>query len=142
MSNYISKIPRTLLSTAFATIALSVVLVVSAPSGIAQAVETLLSGTFAGENDHTTTGKITIEKDGDRTIVVLHDDFSLDGAPNPTLGFSKAGEFDVKTEFTKLKSLKGEQRYEVPAGIIVNAYDAFTVWCSKFSISLGSAKLK
>ncbi len=141
MSNYITRIPRPFLSTAAAAAALALVVAVT-PSTEATAGETILAGTFFGQSDHVTTGKITIEKDGDRTIVVLHEDFSLDGAPAPTLGFSKGENFDKETEFAKLESLKGEQRYEVPKGIVVKAYDTFTVWCSKFSVPLGSAKLK
>ena len=142
MSNFLTKLPRPFLTTAAAAVALSLVVAASAPSTMAHAAEVLKSGTFFGQSDHITSGKVTIEKDGDRTIVVLHEDFSLDGAPAPTLGFTKEGKFDVKTEFAKLKSLKGEQRYEVPSGILVSAYDAFTVWCSKFSVPLGTAKLK
>ena len=137
-----TKTPRLFSSAIFSAIALSFVIATSAPSNIAHAGELLASGTFSGQSDHITTGKITIEKEGDKTFVVLHDDFSLDGAPSPTLGFSKAGAFDEKTEFAELKSLKGQQCYEVPSSILVSAYDAFTVWCGKFSVPLGSAKLK
>lgn len=49
------------------------------------------SGTLTGESDHVTTGTVTVERDGERTIVTLGDNFSLDGAPDPTLGFSKGG---------------------------------------------------
>ena len=43
--------------------------------------------------------------------------------------------------FAKLKSLNGRQVYELPKNISTSAYDAFVVWCEKFSVSLGSAKL-
>jgi hypothetical protein len=140
MTNYISRIPRPFLATATAAVALAIVASV-VPTSMANAGEKIVSGSFYGQSDHITTGKITIEKDGDRTIVILHNDFSLDGAPAPTLGFTKDGKFDQKTEFAKLKSLKGEQRYEVPKNVLVRTYDTFTVWCSKFSVPLGSAKL-
>lgn len=142
MFTKITKTPRLLSTTLLSAIALTFVIAASAPFSPAQAGELIASGTFSGQSDHITSGKITIEKDGDRTIVTLHDDFSLDGAPSPTLGFSKDGSFDETTEFAKLESLTGQQRYEVPASILVSAYDAFTVWCGKFSVPLGSAKLK
>lgn len=141
MSNHITRIPRPFLSTALGAVALALVAALTAPAPSASAGERLLSGSFVGQSKHITTGRITIEKEGDRTFVVLHSDFSLDGAPAPTLGFSKAGKFDNATEFSKLKALKGEQSYELPRGIMVKAYDAFTVWCAKFSVPLGSAKL-
>lgn len=141
MFTKVTKTPRLLSSTVFSTIALSLVIAASAPLSPVQASELLVSGTFSGQSDHVTTGNVIIEKEGDRTIVILQDNFSLDGAPSPTLGFSKGGSFDEKTEFTKLESLNGQQRYEVPANILVSGYDALTVWCGKFSIPLGSAKL-
>ncbi len=67
--------------------------------------------------------------------------FSLDGAPDPQLGFSKDGTYDPSTTFTKLKSLNGRQVYELPKSISIAAYDTFVVWCEKFNVSLGSAKL-
>lgn len=108
----------------------------------AMSKEVLKSGAFYGQSDHIVKGRVTIEKDGDKTYVVLGPKFSLDGAPAPTLGFGNGEKFDLKTEFTKLKSHNGEQRYEVPKSILVSAYDTFTVWCSKFAVPLGSAKLK
>ena len=108
----------------------------------AHSVEVAATGSFAGQSDHVTTGTATVEKDGDKVLLVLGEDFSLDGAPSPTIGFSKGGEFDIKTEFAKLKSNDGRQVYEVPASIDVSAYDAVTIWCSKFAVPLGSASLR
>jgi len=110
----------------------------SAPQ--AMAAETIRSGTFVGQSKHVTTGKMTIEIEDGKTFVVLGDKFSLDGAPAPTLGFSKGGKFDKKTEFAKLKMLKGRQVYELPKSIVISAYDAFTIWCADFNVPLGSAK--
>lgn len=126
--------------TAMAASAFAFTMAITAPT-IGHAAEVIRSGTFVGQSDHVTTGTVTIEEDGDRIIVTLHEDFSLDGAPAPTLGFSNAGKFDKSTEFAKLESLTGEQRYVVPKGVIASAYDAFTIWCSQFSVPLGTADL-
>ncbi len=99
------------------------------------------TGTFVGQSDHVTTGSVTIEQDAGKVVLVLGEDFSLDGAPAPTIGFSKDGKFDAKTEFSKLKSKDGGQTYEVPSTIDLSVYDAVTIWCSKFSVPLGSASL-
>ncbi|MEM1318362.1 MAG: DM13 domain-containing protein, partial [Pseudomonadota bacterium] len=107
----------------------------------AMAGEIISKGTFYGQSKHVTTGQVTIEKEGDKVFVVLGSDFSLDGAPAPTLGFGNGEKFDTKTEFTKLKKLNGRQVYELPKSIALSAYDTFTVWCSKFGVPLGSAKL-
>ncbi len=114
--------------------------VTSAPQ--AMALETIKQGEFVGENKHITTGTVTIQKDGDRTLVILGPKFSLDGAPDPRLGFSKNGQYDPTTTFTKLKSLNGIQVYELPKNITPAEYDKFVLWCEKFDVSLGSAILK
>ncbi len=121
-------------------IALALMFALTTPQ-TAAAAETLKQGQLVGENKHITTGNVTIERDGDRTYVILGPKFSLDGAPDPKLGFSKDGKYDKSTTFAKLKSLNGRQVYEIPKSISVAAYDQFVVWCEKFSVSLGSAKL-
>ena len=127
---------------AASALALGLMLAFTTPPTVAMAADVIKSGELSGENKHITTGKVTIEKDGDRTLVVLGPNFSLDGAPDPKLGFAKNGKFDTGTLFSKLKKLKGRQVYEVPKNIVVANYDQFVVWCEKFSVSLGSAKLK
>ncbi|MEM7301261.1 MAG: DM13 domain-containing protein [Pseudomonadota bacterium] len=107
----------------------------------AQSADVIKSGTLSGRSDHITTGTVTIRKDGDKLIVELGEDFSLDGAPSPTLAFTKGGKFDKSTEFAELKKLTGKQTYELPASIAVNSYDGFVVWCSKFAVPLGAANL-
>ena len=99
------------------------------------------SGQLSGESGHVTTGTVAIQRDGDRTLVVLGDDFSLDGAPDPTLGFAEGGAFDLATEFSDLHSLTGGQTYELPSGVDVSEHDTFVVWCSEFAVPLGSAPL-
>lgn len=107
----------------------------------AHSADVVAKGTFAGQSDHVTTGSATIQREGGKVLLVLGENFSLDGAPSPTIGFSKSGKFDLKTEFTKLKSNDGRQVYEIPASIDIANYDAVTIWCSKFAVPLGSARL-
>lgn len=99
------------------------------------------SGNFEGRNNHITTGGISIVKTDAGYIAVLEGDFSLDGAPAPTLGFGKGG-FDQKTEFTKLASTTGLQVYAIPANINPSQFSEFYVWCSDFNVALGVATLK
>lgn len=125
-------------SLATSVAALGLMLAVTEP---VMSAELIKSGTFYGQSDHITKGTVMIEKRDGKTLVTLSEDFYLDGAPAPTLGFSNKGKFQPLTEFSKLKSLRGKQVYELPAGIMAAAFDTFTVWCSKFSVPLGSAKL-
>ncbi len=98
------------------------------------------SGAFEGRSDHVTTGRVSIRRDGETYLVVLEEDFSLDGAPAPTLGFGD-GEFIAETEFSSLRSKTGYQTYELPATIDPAEYTQFYVWCADFSVPLGVAAL-
>ncbi|MEL6751241.1 MAG: DM13 domain-containing protein [Pseudomonadota bacterium] len=124
-------------------LALGLMLGVTGTSAMNEAVasQTERSGQFSGDNNHVTTGKVTVKQVDGRTVVVLGPKFSLDGAPAPTIGFSTNGKFDAKSEFTKLESLTGSQTYTVPATLDVSGYDAIHIWCADFNVSLGTASL-
>ena len=65
------------------------------------------SGTFTGASDHITTGGVEVIKNDDGShTVVLGADFSLDGAPDPRVGF---GKYDKATVMGLLKSLNGDK---------------------------------
>jgi len=103
------------------------------------------SGTFSGLNSHITTGKVTIEKKGGKTFVVLGDDFSFDGAPDPKLAFGKGGKYTPGTiihPILEKKYYTGASKHEVPANINVDQFDEVYVWCEQFKVPLGVAKIK
>ena len=102
---------------------------------------TLLSkGTFEGRSDHVTTGGVSLKKDGDQYYLVLEEDFSLDGAPAPTLGFGN-GEFVAASEFSALRKHTGMQSYKLPDNFDPSKYTEVYLWCSEFSVPLGVAPL-
>ncbi len=49
--------------------------------------EVVAAGVFEGASDHVTPGGISVRKAADGYYVVLDEDFSLDGAPDPKVGF-------------------------------------------------------
>ncbi|MCV3269811.1 DM13 domain-containing protein [Roseobacter sinensis] len=100
------------------------------------------SGTFTGKSNHITTGGVTIETHADGTATVtLDDDFSLDGAPDPRVAFGKDGAYVPAGDLGELKMLNGKQTYTVPASINVDDFNEIYIWCLKFSVPLGVAKL-
>ena len=95
-------------------------------------------GTFKGESNHVTTGRVeVVSADGKATINLL-DDFTFDGAPDPKVALGKDG-YDPKTLMGLLKSNTGASSYEVPAGINVDDYNEVWIWCEKFNVPLGVA---
>ncbi len=108
----------------------------------AQAGDSVIAtGQFTGASDHITTGGVSVVTTADGTYIVLGDDFSLDGAPDPHVSLGKAGTYDPATEAGLLKNLTGPGRYKLPAGIDASAYDEVYIWCVKFSVPLGVAQL-
>ncbi|MGB3177843.1 MAG: DM13 domain-containing protein [Albidovulum sp.] len=116
-------------------------LILIAPTG-AFADGGTTKGTFAGANDHVTTGGVTIVKTADGgAVVILDTDFSLDGAPDPRVGLGKDGAFDVAAELGKLGQNTGLQVFFVPASVNVDDYNEVYIWCLEFSVALGVAPL-
>ena len=98
-------------------------------------------GAFEGRNGHITTGAVTVEQTDDGYQLVLADDFSLDGAPDPRVGFGKEG-FVAGTDFAPLQSNDGRQVYAIPASIDPTEFSEVYVWCGDFSVALGVAELQ
>ena len=103
--------------------------------------EVLNSGEFVGASDHITTGKVTVEKINSGYIVKLAADFSLDGAPDPSVGFGKDGEYDKNSNVGDLITITGAQTFLVPEGVDVSQFNEIYIWCDKFSVPLGVAAL-
>ena len=93
-------------------------------------------GTFKGKSNHITTGRVEVLKGS----VELLSDFTFDGAPDPKVAFGKDG-YDAKTLMGKLTKNKGASSYQIPAGINPDNYNEVWVWCEKFNVPLGVAKL-
>lgn len=105
------------------------------------AADVVTSGTFTGASNHTTTGGVTVVKDGDSRSVVLGSDFSLDGAPDPKVGFGRDGKYDIRSQLAPLKSNLGEQSYPIPADLDISEYNEIYIWCEAYSVPLGIAAL-
>jgi len=105
------------------------------------AEEILGKGTFTGKSRHKTSGSVSIVKTSTGIEVRLGSNFKLDGAPDPWLGFGKDGKYVSTSEITKLKSNGGAQVYKISGPLDVSKFNEFYIWCRKFSVPLGVAKL-
>lgn len=93
-------------------------------------------GTFTGASNHVTTGTAEI---AGRTVTLL-DDFTFDGAPDPKVSLGKDGHRD-EWILAPLQSNSGEQSYAIPANIDLDSVNEVWIWCEKFNVPLGVAKL-
>lgn len=99
------------------------------------------SGTFTGLSNHVTTGTASIVKEDSGYFIVLGDDFTFDGAPDPKVALGKDGKYDPSTLIELLRSNSGAQKYAVPASIDVSEFNEVYIWCEKYSVGLGVAAL-
>lgn len=99
------------------------------------------SGSFTGASGHQTSGMVEVVQTAAGWEVHLKDDFRFDGAPDPLVGFGSGGSFAAGTDFEPLRANSGAQVYEVPESIDPAAYDEVYIWCRKYSVPLGVAKL-
>lgn len=97
-------------------------------------------GEFKGKSNHITTGRAEVVVQGGKAEVILLDDFTFDGAPDPKVALGNNG-YDASTLMGKLQKNKGKQSYAVPAGIDTAKYNEVWIWCEKFNVPLGVAKL-
>lgn len=99
-------------------------------------------GAFEGRSDHITTGVAKIVGEPGQYTLVLAEDFELDGAPDPIVGFGNDGAFDLATSVGSLKNRTGAQTYALPASFDPAANSEVYIWCEQFSVPLGVATLQ
>lgn len=108
----------------------------------ASADETRSQGTFTGASEHITTGGVQIVKTADGgAVVILDSDFSLDGAPDPRVGFGSDGTYAEASDLGELQNISGLQIYVVPPSINVDNFNEVYIWCLQFGVPLGVAAL-
>ena len=100
------------------------------------------SGTFSGLSGHETKGAVEVVQTAAGWEIHLKDSFWFDGAPDPRVGFGTGGKFTDPTDFEPLRANSGAQVYKVPAGIDPAAYDEVYIWCRRYSVPLGVAKIE
>jgi len=129
---------NTLLNLAGAAMATFIVMApISANAGSVAA-----KGSFVGASDHITKGGVSIVKTANGgAIVILDSDFSLDGAPDPRVGFGKDGKFVDASDLGELTKKDGLQVYIVPATVNVDDFNEVYIWCKKFAVPLGVASI-
>jgi hypothetical protein len=107
------------------------------------AVPTLAaSGTFKGASGHKTSGSVTVTEQGGRLVIKLGSNFNLDGAPDPYVSLGN-GSRPVKGGTAGiLAKNKGAGTYSVPATAVTKAAREVVIWCRKYAVPLGVARLK
>ena len=116
--------------------------------GGSAAPRAIASGRFHS-NAHETKGQATIYRLPDGKQVLRLTDFETSNGPDVHVYLVAAGDVNdnatVKragfVEMGALKGNRGDQNYDVPAGVDLTKYRTVTIWCRRFSVNFGSAPL-
>lgn len=99
---------------------------------------------------YSVSGNWSIEKESGKSYLVLHSDFKTSKGPDLKLFLTKkdATSLSKKDAVQKhglllgsLKSIKGEQRYLIPAHIKLSDYKSIVVHCEKYTKIWGASPL-
>ena len=127
---------QTASTTAAAPAAASAVL----DAALADSANVTARGTFEGKSNHITTGHGSIGWVDGTWVVILESDFTFDGAPDPHVALGANG-YRKDASLALLSSNDGKQVYAIPASLDVADFNEIWIWCDKFAVPLGVAKL-
>lgn len=108
----------------------------------------LARGTFRGLA-HETKGAATIYRLANGTRVLRFTDFETSNGPDVRVYLVAAADANDEATVKKagfvdlgaMKGNKGDQNYEVPAGVDLATHRAVSIWCARFSVNFGAAPL-
>jgi len=105
--------------------------------------ESFGSGHFTGASSHKTSGKVSVSKSNGKIIIKLDKSFFLDGAPDPYVALGHGSKPVSGGLLRILKSNTGGQTYMASTkGIDLASVNSVVIWCKKYSVPLGVAKIK
>jgi hypothetical protein len=98
---------------------------------------------------HSGTGKATVHRLADGSRVLRFTEFETSNGPDLRVYLIAADDANdsdtVKRseviELSPLKGNRGDQNYELPAGIDLSKYRSVTVWCKRFGVNFATAPL-
>ncbi|MEW2139583.1 DM13 domain-containing protein [Streptomyces sp. NPDC005409] len=103
-------------------------------------------------HEHTTTGTVKLVRLPDGSHLLRLENLDTSNGPDLRVWLTDAPVkegvagwrvFDdgKYVSLGKLKGNKGDQNYEIPAGVDPAAYSSVTIWCDRFDVSFGAAGL-
>ena len=100
------------------------------------------SGSFSGASGHKTSGGVSVSQSGGKLIIKLASSFRLDGAPDPWVAVGNKS-IPVKGGMAGvLRSNSGAQSYSLKLTPRVKNARQVIIWCKKFAVPIGVARLR
>lgn len=108
------------------------------------APERLASGAFRGASGHDVAGDAILYRLDNGSHLVRLEGLDSDNGPDLEVWLVRRTSGDVgegAVSLGDLKSVRGDQNYDVPAGTDVSEFAGVSVWCVRFGINFGVAPL-
>lgn len=105
-------------------------------------VEEIATGMFASQA-HETKGTASLVKVGTKQYLRLSG-FSTSNGPDVRVLILKEGSqpnSEGATDLGSIKGNQGDQNYELPANLMLTGNENISIWCQRFSVGFGTAKL-
>lgn len=99
-------------------------------------------GTFTGASGHKTSGSVEVTKENGSIVIKLGESFSLDSAPDAYVALGNASKPTEGGLLGKLDSWTGEQSYSTPTTAALEDATEVIIWCKKYAVPLGVAKIR
>ncbi|MFD7320399.1 DM13 domain-containing protein [Streptomyces sp. NPDC059875] len=121
------------------------------PGTSAEEPRTVAQGTLIS-HEHTTTGTVKLIRLPDGSHTVRLEDLDTSNGPALRVWLTDAPVKEGSAgwhvfddgryvSLGELKGNKGDQNYTVPAGVDVSGLTSVTIWCDRFNVSFGAARL-
>ena len=108
----------------------------------------LASGSFVTtEQDHPTKGIAKIVNINGKRYLEFNQGFTTASGPKVKVVLHRRGTVPVKLRardyitLSALKSFNGAQRYAIPDNLNLDNYKSVAIWCQRFNVSFGYARL-
>lgn len=115
---------------------------VASPAPAAPEIVTELRGAFESDA-HPTSGEALVLGNGTGQRFLRFENFVTDNGPdlNVYLVNSSTGDVSDYVDLGDLTGNIGDQNYEIPSGLDLSVYDEVVIWCVRFGVGFGDARL-
>jgi len=122
-----------------------------APSGSSSDLQPLYTGLLAGKA-HPTSGRASIYQTSDGKRDLRLTNFTTSNGPDVHVLLAQSTDEQLKQDFVKgelssvelgqLKANQGDQNYDLPDSADLSRYNAVVIYCERFHVVFGTAKLE
>ncbi len=96
---------------------------------------------LVGSGGHHAAGKVTLARGMNNNYQLTLSDIKVDKVPDGYVYLTRNGDRMHAVVLGTLKQFSGTVSYEVPAGVNPDDFDTLLIWCKKFKVEIGRAKL-